>query len=184
MRELQEGQKTALDIIMDRWELPIKAYIYRLTQSPDWVDELSQETFVKVYTNAASFNIERRFSPWIYSIATNLCRNWRRWRNRHPSLSQSNPSPETDASELLNNLQDPSETIIEKVESNEHREELKQAIASLPDHLKSTLILYYYQNLSYLEIAEAQNCSIRGVETRLYRAKKQLLARLARTIHM
>ena len=184
MHELQEGQKTALDIIMDRWELPIKAYIYRLTQSPDWVDELSQETFVKVYTNASSFNIERKFSPWIYAIATNLCRNWRRWRNRHPSLSQSNPFPESETTDILRNLQDTSETTIEKVEKTERHKAVKQAIASLPDHLKSTLILYYYQDLSYVEIAEAQNCSTRGVETRLYRAKKQLVARLSRTIQV
>jgi len=170
MQELKDGQKTALDFLMERWELPIKAYIYRQTQDIDWVDELAQETFVKVYVNASGFDTHRRFSPWIYTIATNLCHNWRRWRVRHPSYS---PPVETDENPL-DRIEDPEESFVSRLEQNEHCSDLKKAIASLPDSLKTTLILYYYQGLSYGEIAESLHCSPRGVETRLYRARKIL----------
>lgn len=178
MQELQSGNKTALDLIMQRWEIPIKAYIYRFTQAPDWVDELAQETFVKVYIHAAEFDTDRRFSPWIYTIATNLCRNWRRWRIRHPSMP-SEYCPEVLEPHPLG-ASDRSPTLpSEQMEAQERREAIKRAIAELPDALKTTLILYYYQGLSYEEIGELLHCSRRGVETRLYRARRQLQPRLA-----
>jgi len=185
MQELKDGQKAALDIIMERWEIPIKAYIYRLTQAPDWVDELAQETFVKVYINASSFDSSRRFSPWIYTIATNLCRNWRRWRTRHPSMPA---MVATDSgSEPLNPLdliEDPDAPVSAQIEQHEDCSEVKKAIAELPDALRTTIVLYYYQGLSYEEIAETLHCSRRGVETRLYRAKKFLQPRLFRVLQV
>jgi len=181
MQELTSGQRAALDIIMERWEVPIKAYIYRTTQAPDWVDELSQETFVKVYINAEHFDAQRRFSPWIYSIATNLCRNWKRWRSRHPSIP-SQPSDEGEGSDWTEQLEDPSPSIRYEVEQNENCSQVKAAIHELPDALQTPLILYYYQGLSYEEIAEVIHCSRRGVETRLYRAKKKLYPRLCKLV--
>jgi RNA polymerase sigma-70 factor (ECF subfamily) len=179
MQELQAGNKTALDVIMQRWELPIKAYIYRFTQAPDWVDELAQETFVKVYIHASEFDTHRRFSPWIYTIATNLCRNWRRWRMRHPSLP-SEHSAEVLEQDPLGTSQATASLPSEQLEDRESREAVKHAIAELPDALKTTLILYYYQGLSYEEIGEMLHCSRRGVETRLYRARRLLQPRLAK----
>ncbi len=179
MQELQAGNKTALDILMQRWETPIKAYIYRFTQAPDWVDELAQETFVKVYIHATEFDTSRRFSPWIYAIATNLCRNWRRWRMRHPSLP-SEHSVESLENDPVNGDTSAPPLPSVQLEQNESREAVKRAIAELPDVLKSTLILYYYQGLSYEEIAEMLRCSRRGVETRLYRARRLLQPRLSK----
>ncbi len=180
MQELHEGNKAALDIIMERWELPIKAYIYRMTQAPDWVDELSQETFVKVYINASGFDVSRRFSPWIYTIATNLCRNWRRWRSRHPSLPQTHNQFSEKTENWVENLKDPSPEVSKSMEQKEHCAEVKSALESLPETLQTALILYYYQGLSYEEIAEVTHCSRRGVETRLYRAKKLLQPKLSK----
>lgn len=179
MQELQAGNKTALDGLMERWETPIKAYIYRFTQAPDWVDELAQETFVKVYIHASEFDLSRRFSPWIYAIATNLCRNWRRWRTRHPSMA-SDYSIDSISADAAGMDQVGALLPSDQLEREESRRAVKRAIAELPDPLKTALILYYYQGLSYQEIAEMMHCSRRGVETRLYRARKLLHPRLAK----
>lgn len=181
MYELQNGHNQALDIIIDRWETPIKSYVYRFTQEPEWVDELSQETFVKVYINADHFDLKRKFSPWIYTITSNLCRNLIRWKSRRPRISQSIEDtlehPERDQSVLKDHHSDsPSDTLV-------HEEgclQIRECISELPEHLRTSIILYYYQGLSYDEIAEVLKCSIRGVETRLYRARKIL----KRKIHL
>jgi len=183
MQELINGKKAALDILMERWEIPIKAYIYRTTQAPDWVEELSQETFVKVYLNAGHFDVNRRFSPWIYTIATNLCRNWKRWRSRHPSIPNK-PSGDQQAGDWIEQLEDPSPSIQYEVEQNENCSQVKAAIGKLSESHQIPLILYYYQGLSYEEIAEVLHCSKRGVETRLYRAKKQLQPYLCKCVEV
>lgn len=175
MFELQAGGNLALDIIIERWEAPIKSFIYRFTQDTEWVEELSQETFVKVYMNASRYDLNRKFAPWIYTIASNLCRNLIRWKSRRPIIAQSLEEtfdhPEKDQSVLEDsNSQTPSEVIIRE----EGCSQIRDSIAELPDHLRAAIILYYYQGMTYGEIAEVLNCSIRGVETRLYRARKML----------
>jgi RNA polymerase sigma-70 factor, ECF subfamily len=175
MFELQSGGNLALDIIIERWEAPIKSFIYRFTQDVEWVEELSQETFVKVYMNANRYDLNRKFAPWIYTIASNLCRNLLRWKSRRPRIAQSLEEtidhPERDQSVLEDpNSQNPCETIVRE----EGCSQIRDSIAELPDHLRAAIILYYYQGMTYSEIAEVLNCSIRGVETRLYRARKTL----------
>ena len=175
MFELQSGSNLALDVIIERWETPIKSFIYRFTQDQEWVDELSQETFVKVYMNANRFDLDRKFSPWIYTIASNLCRNLLRWKSRRPRIAQSIEDtlehPERDQSVMEDaESQNPGEVAVHEEDCSQ----IRQSIAELPDHLRTSIILYYYQGMSYGEIAEVLKCSVRGVETRLYRARKIL----------
>jgi RNA polymerase sigma-70 factor, ECF subfamily len=175
MLDLQNGHSQALDEIIHRWESPIKSYLYRYTQDPEWVEELAQETFVKVYLNAARFDLQRKFSPWIYTIASNLGKNLLRWQSRRPkathSLDEIRENPGRDQGVYIDHsAQAPADQLC----ASEEVAQLQLAIAQLPDILKTTLLLYYYQKLSYEEIAEVLRCSIRGVETRLYRARKSL----------
>jgi RNA polymerase sigma-70 factor, ECF subfamily len=181
MIAIQRGDTSAFDVLMIRWELRIKAFVYRLTQAPSWVDELAQETFVKVYLNAHQFDTSRNFSPWIYRISANLCRNWQRWRIRHPSMAD---FLSKDQSEWFLEAQPEPVTHLpaDTLEQHERLKTLKSAIARLPDSMRATLILHYYQGLSYDEIAEVQKCSRRGVETRLYRARKALQRQLEKCL--
>ena len=175
MFELQSGSNLALDVLIDRWEAPIKSFIYRFTQDNEWVDELAQETFVKVYMNASRFDLNRKFSSWIYTIASNLCRNLLRWKSRRPCIVQSIDDtldhPERDQSALEDEESQPPSEIVAQEESCA---QIRESIAELPDHLRTAVILYYYQGMAYGEIAEVLKCSVRGVETRLYRARKML----------
>jgi RNA polymerase sigma-70 factor (ECF subfamily) len=175
MLELQRGQGQALDVLIARWERPIKSYLYRFTQDAEWVEELAQETFVKVYLNAGRFDQQRKFAPWIYTIASNLGKNLLRWKSRRPhcthSLDDIRDHPEMDQTLL----QDPGqEHPAQSMQGSEALDGLRAAIARLPNHLKDALILHYYQGLAYDEVAQVIGCSARGVETRLYRARKQL----------
>lgn len=173
--ELQHGRNHALDEIISRWEGPIKSYIYRLVQDTEWVDELSQETFVKVYLNASKFDLNRKFSPWIYTIASNLCKNLLRWKKRRPQIAQSIDEtiehPEKDQSVLNDpSSKSPAAVAVQTEESLQ----VRKAISELPENMRIAIVLYYYQKMSYDEISEVLKCSVRGVETRLYRAKIQL----------
>ncbi len=175
MIELQNGHTRALDILIDRWEMRIRSFVYRYTQDVSWTDELVQETFVKIYQNASKFDTSRKFSPWIFTIATNICRNLHRWKKRRVGLDQS-----IDDSDLPLNIEDTSAaTPFVDAQKAEQEQQVRKAIMSLSEHYQTAVILHYYQGMSYEDIAEVLKCSVRGVETRLYRARKTLKQKLS-----
>jgi len=173
--ELQNGNSRALHEIIDRWETRLKAFIYRFTQDFSWTDELTQETFVKVYQNAGKFDPNKAFSPWIYTIALNICRNLHRWRKRRPQFNRS--LDDTDCPFVH-----PDPDSISPAESAQEEEQslaIRAAIRDLPEGFQVALILHYYQGMSYEEVADVLKCSVRGVETKLYRARKLLKKKLS-----
>src|ERR1700732_1593270 len=87
MVRLREGDDLALNELMERWQKPLHSFILRYVGNYEDSIELAQETFVRVYHHRSRFNFKSKFSPWLRTIATNLCRHQARWRKRHPTLS-------------------------------------------------------------------------------------------------
>ncbi len=177
MQRLQQGDRQALDTLIDRWQKPIMAFIYRFILDYEWAQDLTQETFVKLYMHSDRFKTDRKFSSWIYAIAGNLCKNWLKWNKRRTLIDQPYFEDWQEANTLSiadKNAAEPSKQLL-KDESNQ---QVIRAIESLPYALKTTVLLHYYQGLSYEDISESLGCSVRGVESRLYRARKQLKRKL------
>ena len=177
MEALAMGRDSALNEIMARWEGPLMRFVYRFTQNESLSHDLVQETFVRLYLNREKYRFGSNFSSWVFTIAANLCRNQHRWRKRHPSLPIEEGLTEaqhfssafpgySDAHETDN----PDDQLIRK----ELCEAVRAAIAKLSPDLRTTLILFEYEGLSYEEISEIVGCSRKGVETRLYRARKRI----------
>jgi RNA polymerase sigma-70 factor (ECF subfamily) len=80
MQALAEGTDDALNHLMDAWSAPLIAYLTRLTNSAATAEDLAQETFVRVYRYRLDFTPGKKFSTWLFAIATNLARNHARWR--------------------------------------------------------------------------------------------------------
>jgi RNA polymerase sigma-70 factor (ECF subfamily) len=178
MMRVADGDRNALCSLMDKWESPLLGFIYRYVQNREAAAELTQETFVRLYEARARYRGDMRFSPWIFRIAANLCRNYHRWRKRHPEdMAWDEACEATNAPQqgTVREEDDPAAILARR----ESLSELKNAIAAMPHDLATTLLLYYYQELSYREIAEVIGCSERGVETRLYRARTWLSKELA-----
>src|SRR6266404_9085961 len=87
MVRLIEGDELALDELMDRWQKPLHSFILRYVGNHADSIELAEETFVRVYHHRSRFNFKSKFSTWLLSIATNLCRHHTRWRRRHPTIT-------------------------------------------------------------------------------------------------
>jgi RNA polymerase sigma-70 factor (ECF subfamily) len=125
--------------------------------------------------------LTRRFSPWLYAIATNLARDAQRYRTRHPNVSL-----EAEASEsghrLGEMLPDTKPGPTQSLESAERAEAVRQAVAALPAELQVPLVLFTYEEKSHAEIAEILDCSAKAVEMRLYHARNQLRERLERLL--
>lgn len=179
---LQQGEAVELNRLIGRWQRPLHSFAYRYVQNSADAHDLVAETFVRLYQQRLRLRSDTRLSAWLFTTLTNLCHNHHRWQRRHPTVAlaaaggnrpDSGPGP----AEL-----DPASEQPAPAAALEHDETLaavRAAIDGLPHDLKITLLLHHYERLSYQEIGAITRCSVRGVETRLYRARRLLRDRLA-----
>ena len=178
MGRLMDGQDDALDDLMQRHGPRVICYLTRQLRDESEAADLAQETFVRVYQHRARFDPRRKFSTWLYTIATNLARDRQRRQLRRPqvSLDAANESSETT---LQDRLEATAPSPPEMLQAGERTVAVRAAISELPEDLRTALILVEYEDFSQAEIAAVLDCSVKAVEMRLYRARQQLRERLA-----
>lgn len=181
MTRLAAGHGAALNDLMSRHAEKLFQYLVRSLQNEDDAADLAQETFVRVYQNCARFDTRKKFSTWLYAIASNRVRDRYRWRRRHPqvSLDATNDATGDDFGETLaDHAPSPSES----VRSEERAETVRRAVAALPRDLRLPLVLAEYEEKSHAEIGEILGCSAKAVEVRIYRARKELRVSLGKLL--
>lgn len=184
MEALVRDEPGSLERIICKWERPLYSFAYRYTQNEFTTREIVQETFVRVFTKRAQYDFNYPLSSWIFTIAANLCKNRARWLKRHPEVSlekRITSSESEDEGKLQDVLSSENEMPIDTLEHEEALQELKVVVMTLPHDLRTAILLHHYEDLSYKEIAAIVGCSVRGVETRLYRARKLLKSRLTKS---
>jgi RNA polymerase sigma-70 factor, ECF subfamily len=179
MLRLKNGEDWILNELMTRWQQPLVAFIYRyIGHQTDSLD-LAQETFVRVYQTRQRYTIQAKFSTWLFAIAGNLCRNHLRWRQRR---GESVPeSSDTEDAQLAESLRCPDDSPDQAIVRSESISIIKEVVSKLPHDLKTVILLYEYQGLSYEDVSSVLGCSIKAVEMKLYRARKLLRERLLRS---
>lgn len=178
MLRLKNGEDWVLNELMTRWQQPLVSFIYRYMGCKTEALDLAQETFVRVYETRHRYRVRGKFSTWLFEIAANLCRNYMRWRQRRGE-SVIEPWDNEDA-ELAEYLQTPEDSPDQAMMRSESVLSLRRAIAELPHDLKTVILLYEYESLSYAEISSVAGCSAKAVEMRLYRARQLLRDKLSR----
>lgn len=168
MQALQSGENPALDRLMTRWQVPLRAFLYRSTQNESDAMDLAQETFVRVYRHRARYRPGSRFSTWLFAIAYNLARDRARRLAVRPTTALD------DAPEPVDPRNPRSRS-----EADERVAAVRDAIAKLPTDLRTAVILSEYDDCSYAEIAAITGATVKAVETRLYRARMHLRKRLS-----
>ena len=177
MARLTAGHDAALNALMERHSERLFHYLVRQLNNESDAADLAQETFVRVYHHRARFDPGQKFSTWLYAIATNLLRDRFRWQKRHPQVSLD--AEREEGSAILDTLPDAAASASEQMAAEESAAEVRAAIESLPDDLRTPLILSEYEELSHAEIGAVLNCTAKAVEIRLYRARNYLRKRLA-----
>lgn len=185
MQSLIDGDHRALERIIERWERPLFSFAHRYTQNEFTTREIVQETFVRVFTKREKYDARYPLSSWIFTIAANLCKNKARWYKRHPEVSidgPMSPGAEDGTGRMIDILPSDSPEPAQMMEEDEELAALKQVVMGLPHDLRTVVLLHHYENVSYKEISEIVGCSVRGVETRLYRARKLLRVRMTQSV--
>ena len=178
MIRLIEGDDAALNELMERWQKPLHSFISRYVGNHTDSVAIAEETFVRVYHHRSRFNFKSKFSTWLFTIATNLCRHHARWRRRHPTISLDDTASMDEISEVYLSIS-AGETPSALAERSELAKLVQAEIEKLSHDLRTVILLFEYENLSYDEIGGIVGCTAKAVETRLYRARKLLAKKLA-----
>ncbi len=173
MRRLKDGDDSALNELMAHWKETLVSFLYRYTGNWGVAVDLAQDTFVRVYQSSLRYEPQGLFSTWIFTIASNLARNEARWRKRHPGSLFSH-QPEEEKVDPLERVETSEPAPDQVAERGERWQRVQEAVSRLPGALRTVVLLFEYEGLSYTEIAAIENCSPKAVETRLYRARAQL----------
>jgi RNA polymerase sigma-70 factor (ECF subfamily) len=171
MHRLQGGEDAVLAVLMQRWEVPVKRFVFRLVGNPTEAEDLAQEVFLRVYTRRATYRPGAKFSSWCFSIAANQAKNRLRWWKRRPVLSL---DAWTDAGGEIADESRSGQPAGQAALRREQISAVQAAVAALPLDLRTALVLFEYEQQSMADIAAALHCTPKAVESRLYRARQQL----------
>lgn len=156
-----EGDESTFRTLVQRHKDKIRNIIFLTLNSSDFVDDIAQDVLITIYKNLKSFRFESQFSTWLYRITVNKCKDHLRKvkiRSIFTPIKDGEEGP----------VYTPS------MENKDVSEIVNKAISKLPEKLRLPLLLKDIEGLSYQEIAEAVNCEIGTVKSRIFRARESL----------
>lgn len=162
MRAIQSGETKAFDVLYDRYSARLLNYFYRrLGQQENVAQDMLHDLFVKIIEKPFLFDANKSFSTWIYTVASNMCKNEYRRRDirkieqrLHDNDEHENIESESTPDELL--------------EQKSFTEALFQKLDQLDDIKQNTFLLRFQHQLSIKEISEVMACSPGTVKSRLF----------------
>jgi RNA polymerase sigma-70 factor (ECF subfamily) len=175
-----QGDSEAFGELVRRYGDSLLGYLTKICRNREQAKDLFQETFRKVHEKAHTLK-SSHFKSWLYTIATRVAMDSLRRSSRVRVVSLNQPAgcdgdncPELGATMVAAECDDPSQQAVKA----EQKEQVRRAVESLPDRQRVTLVLAYYQGLTYREVATALDCSIGTVKTQMFRALRTLAQRL------
>jgi len=176
----RQGEPAAFGELVRRYGDSVLGYLIRMSGNREKAEDLFQETFKRLHEKAHTFR-GPQFKGWLFRIATNVALDGiRRGKciktvSLNQQLDCDNPNSEQlSAVALADNSCNPSEQALKA----EQTEQVRRAIELLPKRQRATLVLAYYQQLSYPDVAEVLGCSVGTVKTQMFRALRTLADKL------
>lgn len=173
----QRGDVDSFSVLVDRYRDSIYGYAYHLTGDSEEARDLAQEALVRAYLALPRFRPGAKFSSWLYTIATNLCKSWlRKQRYRPVSLEEAFPENEAEGPA---DLADSPAAVHDR---QEFKKRVLRAVNDLPTKYRVVVVLRHLNDLSYKEIAEILKLPVSTVEHRLRTARELLKPKLRRAL--
>lgn len=166
------GEEDAFREIVERYKNALYAFLRRFLNRQDLVEDAFQETFLQLYASKDSFDLERPLRPWLFTIAANKARDALRKQQRQATTSigtMSDPE-EVSIDDVLNTLSSYDVTPLDELNRDETASRVRETIASMPDNLREILILAYFDQFSYKQMAQMLGIPIGTVKSRLHTA--------------
>jgi RNA polymerase sigma-70 factor, ECF subfamily len=174
------GDQRAYELLVLKYQRRIERLIGRMVRDVDLVEDIAQETFIRAYRALGQFRGEAQFYTWLYRIAVNTAKKALVDLKRDPLVSESalrGGDDEDETSAVENELTSP-ETPETVLAAKEIAATVNSAMEALPEELRQAVTLREIEGLSYEEIAEAMNCPIGTVRSRIFRAREAISAKV------
>jgi RNA polymerase sigma-70 factor, ECF subfamily len=162
----QRGDMSAFTMLVDRYQRPVYNLCYRMLSDPYEAEDAAQETFLRAFDHLKKYDNQRAFSTWLLSIAAHYCIDQLRKRRMvmisfddAPYLEppDTGPGPEASVSQM------------------EEKHRVKQLLTALSAQDRAAVIMFYWYEFSYEEIADALKLTVSAVKSRLHRARLALV---------
>lgn len=169
---VQKGDKSAFDLLVRKYQHRIAKLVSRYVYDRSEVEDVTQEAFIKAFRAIKGFRGESAFYTWLYRIAVNTAKNYLVAQGRRP-LTADLETEEAEAIDIGSNLRDVT-TPERQLLADEIARTVEQALALLPEDLRTAITLREIDGLSYEEIAEIMDCPIGTVRSRIFRAREAI----------
>jgi RNA polymerase sigma-70 factor (ECF subfamily) len=176
IKQVLKGDQNAFGDIVEIYKDKVYQICFRMLGNRHEAEDIAQEAFLRAYVNISSFNQERKFSTWLYRIATNLCID--RIRKKKPDYYLDAEIPGTDGLNMYSQIAASGKTPESEVEGMELQETVQKEISALPEKYRSVIILKYLEDLSLNEISEILDMPLGTVKTRIHRGREALRKQL------
>ncbi|WP_053361359.1 RNA polymerase sigma factor SigW [Bacillus sp. FJAT-27251] len=174
--QVLKGDQNAYGEIVELYKDKIFQLCYRMLGNRHEAEDIAQEAFIRAYINIHSFNQNKKFSSWIYRIATNLCID--RIRKKKPDYFLDAEVPGTDGLNMYSQIASEASLPEDELESLELQETVQKEIAKLPEKYRTVIVLKYIEELSLNEISEILDLPLGTVKTRMHRGREALRQQL------
>lgn len=176
MLRVRSGDTASFAQLLEKHRLPVIHFLYRMTQNHAVAEELGQEVFLRVYRSRESYEPTAKFTTWLFRIATHLALNW--LRDGKKERGQEFLDEPAGVGQALQ-LADRSPSAEQSLVNSAKMEEIRRAIAALPDKQRAAVLMHKYEEMEYSQIARILSCSESAVKSLLFRAYESLRGRLA-----
>lgn len=172
LADYRNGDKNAFARLVSRYQRELYHFLVRFLGNRASAEDIFQETFLQVHQSAEQFDPQRRFRPWLFTIAANKARDLIRSQARRPTNPlQASISPgDNESGEFIDLMQSTGELPSEPMEKRELQQLVHDTVTSMPEHLREILLLSYFHQFPYKQISEILDIPLGTVKSRLHAA--------------
>ena len=169
---VQQGDKSAFDLLVIKYQHKIIQLVNRYVKDPSEAQDVAQEAFIKAYRALGNFRGDSAFYTWLYRIAINTAKNYLVSRSRRSSDYEVDvqDAEAIENAPQLQGMETPERVLL----NQEIVDTIKTAIEKLPEEMRTAIMMREFDGMSYEEIAEAMDCPVGTVRSRLFRAREAI----------
>ena len=173
----QRGDKRAFELLVEKYQRKLARLLSRFIRDPAEVEDVTQEAFIKAYRALPAFRGDSAFYTWLYRIGINTAKNYLMAMGRRAPTSTEVEAEEAEGfeeGEQLRDINTPESVLL----SNEIAETVNATIEGLPEELRKAIQMREIEGMSYEDIAQAMDCPIGTVRSRIFRAREAIAEQL------
>ena len=166
INQILEGDTNAFSVLVDNYKELVFTLAMRMVKNREEAEEVSQDTFIKVYKSLNKFKGNSKFSTWIFRVAYNTCLDRLKKIKREYNVVAIDEFTEHQVKTLDNAL--------DQMEAQEHKQKIQECLQLLPSDDSFLLTLYYFEDQSLEEISKVVGITANNVKVKLFRSRKKL----------